>query len=322
MSLPDTPPLSLFRAADLSGVVPASTELRRELRAGTLVRLRRGVYLASTEWNALDRDDRYRASVRAVALSLGPDAVFSHQSAAALWGLPIVGPWPAEVHLLVDRATGGRSDPGMRRHALGVTEQDFTTIDNIRVTTLARTVIDIAATASLYSAVATADAAIHAPRFGPPPRLTKNDLSAEWERMLPFRGYARARRIVDFAETQSGSTSESTSRVTIALLGLPAPELQRVYLVGGRELPVDFYWDGVDGIGECDGLDKYSNPRLRAGKSIEQVVIDEKLREDALRRQAAGFTRWGSAEAMNPALLRVKLLELGLRQGAPRLRGR
>ncbi|MFM9877186.1 MAG: hypothetical protein ACKVOG_04965 [Rhodoglobus sp.] len=190
------------------------------------------------------------------------------------------------------------------------------------MTTLARTVVDIAATASLYSAVATADAAIHVPRFGPPPCLTKADLYAEWERMLPFRGYARARRVIDFAEALSGSTSESTSRVTIALLGLPAPELQRVYRAGGRDIAVDFYWEGVDGIGECDGLDKYTNPHLRAGKSIEQVVIDEKLREDALRRQAAGFARWGSAEAMTPALLLVKLRELGLRPSHPRLRGK
>jgi hypothetical protein len=139
--------------------------------------------------------------------------------------------------------------------------------------------------------------------------------------MMPFRGFARALRIIQFAETASGSTSETTSRVTTAILGFPAPELQREYEVNGSRVAVDFYFREVDGIGECDGLDKYTNPALRGGRSAEQVVVDEKRREDALRRQVSAFARWDSREAMTPGLLRVKLLELGLRQSRPRIRG-
>lgn len=274
------------------------------------------------EWRILDRDARYVARIQAAALGFSNDTTLSHESAAALWGLPIIGPWPSDIHLLVERAGGGRSDPGVRRHALGLEDRDTTRVDDIRVTTLARTVIDLAAASPLYSAVAAADAAIHAPRYGPDPRLTKADLFDEWERMMPFRGFARARRVIEFAESASGSTSETASRVTTALLGFPPPELQREFHVNGALVMVDFYFPEVDGIGECDGFEKYTNPAVRGSRSAEQVVVDEKLREDALRRQVSGFARWDSREAMTPGLLRVKLLELGLRQSRPRIRGR
>ena len=83
---------------------------------GELVALFPGVYIQASLWNALSGDQRYRARVKAVSLAAPDDTVFSHHSAAALWRLPLVGSWPTKAHVLVPRATGGRSTSMLERH--------------------------------------------------------------------------------------------------------------------------------------------------------------------------------------------------------------
>ena len=320
MTVPVSPDPALFLTRDLDAVMLASPAIRRGLRGSAVARIRRGAYIDASEWATLDAAGRYRALIRATALEAIDPPVLSHYSAAVFWGLPTIGSWPSDVHMLVKRASGGRSDPGIRRHALGIADEDVTAIDGLRVTTLARTVVDLAATAPLYSAVAAVDAALHQARRGAPARVTRAELIAQWERMTPFRSWVRARKIIDFAVMNSGSTSESTSRASIALLGFPAPILQKDFIVDGKQSFVDFYWEECDGIGECDGFAKYTDPIILAGRTTDQAVLEEKDRENSLRRLVAGFQRWNSSEAMRPAWLRVKLLELGLQQGSARLR--
>jgi hypothetical protein len=75
--------------------------------------------------------------------------------------------------------------------------------------------------------------------------------------------------------------------------GLPAPELQHEILgPGGRVLArVDFCWEGKRTIGEYDGKIKYGR-LLRPGQRIEDVIFDEKVREDALRDLGWQIVRW------------------------------
>lgn len=315
--IPEPEP-SLVMAHELGRVITAEPLLRRELRAGRLVRLRRGVYMPSAAWESRGPDARYRALVRATALLQPTSPVMSHQSAAALWGLPVIGPWPAVVHVLIDRATGGRSDPGIRRHALGIDPDHVETIDGVHVTILARTVIEVAATSTLHSAVATADAALHIPRNGTA-RLTRAELIEMWQSMLPFRGSRRAREVIEFAESGSDSPMESASRVTIALAGFPRPELQRRFVVEGREFFADFYWEEIDCIGECDGFGKYSNPTMLRGRTVTQAVLDEKRREDLLRSRVSRFVRWEGRDALDSAVIARRLTGAGLR---PSIRSR
>jgi hypothetical protein len=65
-------------------------------------------------------------------------------------------------------------------------------------------------------------------------------------------------------------------------------------------------------IGESDGRMKYLDPAYRNGRTAEQVVYDEKRREDELRRQCRAFVRWGWDEARNPAALGAVLRSVGL----------
>jgi hypothetical protein len=66
-------------------------ELRREFDRQALIRLRRGVYVIAAEWDALGANERYLRRIHAHAAVSQEPVVYSHVSAAALWGLPIVG---------------------------------------------------------------------------------------------------------------------------------------------------------------------------------------------------------------------------------------
>lgn len=308
----------LILASEVRGALGVDLRLRRRAEAGALHRVSRGAYVAADAWQALDADQRYAVRVRSAAAARRREAVVSHESAAVLWNLPLLVPWPSDVHFLTERASGGRSDPGIRKHGVGINADDVSLVDGILVTTLERTVVDLAATIDLKSAVAVVDRALLIDPFGRAnPPTTKELLLETWERMLPFRGSVRARGIIEFGSGLSGSPLESGSRVNIALNGFPEPELQHPFIVDGREVRADFYWLDQDAVGEADGQVKYFDPHLRSGLTAEQVVFAEKQREDAIRRQVRAFTRWDAAVGLNQQRLRGRLLLLGLPTGRP-----
>lgn len=129
------------------------------------MRVATGVYIDSAEWNALDRDARYRTRVRSAALRSSHGTQFSHDSAAALYRLPSIGSWPQQVHELTVRSAGGTSRRGIRRHGLGL-DDDPRLIGEVSVTSLARTIVDLSCTTSFVRAVAMADVALREPRVG------------------------------------------------------------------------------------------------------------------------------------------------------------
>ncbi|TFC82252.1 hypothetical protein E3T23_04750 [Cryobacterium cheniae] len=310
----------LLLATDLRRAFGADLRLRRQAERGELHRLARGQYLDTVLWTALNPDQRYAARVRGAADTRQTEHVLSHQSAAVLWGLPTVAGWPSEVHFLTERTRGGRSTPGIRKHALGLDPRDLAVVNGLLVTGIERTVVDLAATADLKSAVAMADRAIAVDRSGRVlPLTTRPRLLETWERMLPFRGSVRARAVIDFASTLSGSPNESGSRVNVALNGFPEPVLQNPFVVDGTTVFTDFYWIDEDAVGEADGKRKYFDPVMLDGRTTAEVVYDEKRREDGLRRQVHAFTRWDFPVGMSQSRLRTRLLQLGLPIGRPRL---
>jgi hypothetical protein len=317
---PPTLPPDLLLAADFRRAFGGDLRLRRAAERGQLHRIGWGRYTHTAIWDDLDRDQRYALTVRAASLSRSLTLPLSHQSAAVLWRLPLLVPWPSAVHFLTERATGGRSDPGVRKHAVGFDDTDVEMLDGVLVTSVARTVIELATVVDIRSAVAAADRSLAVDRTGRIAPLTdRATLLDTWERMLPFRGSVRARTVIEFATPLSGSPDESASRVTIALAGLPDPELQHPFVIDDREVLTDFFWLKQRGVGESDGKVKYYDPMMRAGLSPTDVVYQEKLREDAIRRQVDGFVRWDHATGMSVPRLTARLAHLGLSPGRPRL---
>ncbi|GAA2079845.1 hypothetical protein GCM10009840_13920 [Pseudolysinimonas kribbensis] len=286
----------------------ARRRLAERAKAGELVRVVRGAYLPQDDWTSLDAEERYGMRIRAICAT-HPGIVLAHGAAAAAWGLPWIGPRASRFDVLTEGRAGSTSNIRRRIEPRG----EVVTIDGMLVTGLARTVVDVARDGDLSRAVAVADAALNprtraqlAVRTGAP------DLESELAR-VPFRhGEVRARHVVDFADGRSGSAGESASRVTIDRIGLPSAILQQPFprSAGGCWL-VDFWWPEFGLIGEFDGRQKYLDPAFRDGRSADEVVYDEKRREDELRRQCRAFVRWGWREARNPASLAALLRSVG-----------
>ncbi|MDN3494666.1 hypothetical protein QL996_01885 [Planococcus sp. APC 4015] len=106
-AVPVPTPIALTRSADIA-------HPERALRRAEIVRVRGGVYADAGEWQALTPWNRYLARIHAVALDR-PDAIFSHDSAAALHGMPVFGD-PLVVHVLAHPSTTARQVAGVRVH--------------------------------------------------------------------------------------------------------------------------------------------------------------------------------------------------------------
>jgi hypothetical protein len=307
--LPDVTFVRDLDELDLSRQAHARAVLR-----GDEVRVASGAYVPVAPWLDLEERDRYVVRIRAVAATRRKEMIVSHWSAAALHGLPMVGPWPAKVHVSIGRVSGGRSRGGVAKHALVVGDDEIVEVDGMLVTSIARTVLDLAVYADRLTAIAAVDRALLIDRFGGIPALVRRD--ELWDSYLArgnFRGAARARSILEFGQTGAESPLESVSRFNMKKIGCPTPELPvsfRDHL--GDIGNTDFYWRRYRLAGEADGDSKYLDPELRGGRTASEVVIAEKRREDRIRALGEGMTRWTWAVGVNPKALRGHLQRAGL----------
>jgi len=259
------------------------------LRRGELVRIRRGVYAPTAAWAATAPWERYLTRVHAVALTV-PDAVFSHESAAALRGLPIIGD-PGAVHVLRSAQGTSRENRGLRVHTTAA-PADIEPVDGLLLTGLAETVVGIARLRHPAYGLAVADAALRAADT-----LTVEALVAHNELGASSRGRRNARWALHRATALAETTLESISRAAIEWLGFEEPVLQTGFVADdGTVDRADFAWPSCAVVGEADGALKYDG---RYGTPAE-VVRREKRREDRIRRGVSGFARWGWAELRDP----------------------
>ncbi len=268
----------LTRELTRSGFSP--TELARLGRDGSLVHLRRGAWLRS---EPEDDAARHRLLV-AATLELTADGVVSHGSAAVLHGLPDFGS-PAQVHLTRPDGRGKRRGY-VHLHVAPLDPAETVLLDGVGVTSLARTVLDLARTLPFDRAVATGDAAL---RLGLVPEALADALGRAGRRP----GVGAARRVAAFLDCRSESVGESMSRVVLDRLGLAPTTLQlEVFDGGGRFVGrSDFGWEDRRTLGEFDGRVKYGRA-LRPGQRLEDVLWAEKQREDELRDLGWQMARW------------------------------
>jgi hypothetical protein len=287
----------------------------RSLRVGELVAVAPGICLPASSWARLGADERHLMTVRARALVARAPLVFGAHAGAALWRLPMIGPWPARPAVLAERTTGGRSTPYLVRRCEGVPAEIWV-VDGLATTSLARTVVDVARYSSFAVAVAMADRAL-APKETTEAgalsmSVSRAELLASLVTLDIVSGAAKAAAAIEFADGDSGSAGESLSRVVIHRLGFPRPVLQSVFSDAAGRIIVDFWWPEHSVIGEFDGRGKYLRDEYTGGRSTADVVLAEKQRENRLRARGPTVARWGWEEAMSPPLLRRTLLAAGL----------
>jgi hypothetical protein len=209
-------------------------------------------------------------SAAAAAAALGPSAAVSHETAAQLHGLSVLGKPPALLHITRPPGVGSRSGkPGVRVHSAALPAEHVGGRLTVPVTTVPRTVIDLARVLDFRAGVVVADSALQQ-------KLTsKNELRAVLAACPRWRGVRRATQVVEFADGRAESPLESLARVVFADCGLPRPELQVEIKDTEFIGRVDFLWREFWTIAEVDGAGKYDD-RSRA---VRQLRRDKRLRE-------------------------------------------
>lgn len=130
------------------------TDIRRLVRRGRLLRLRRGAYLAHPEREVVRE---WRVHARAASLTV-PDVVIAGATAARLWGLDGVTGGPVEVVVPPTRSLRARRD--LLPHARALVAEDVELLDGLAVTTPARTLADVVPTLDRPTALAVLDSAL------------------------------------------------------------------------------------------------------------------------------------------------------------------
>ncbi len=271
------------------------------LDRGTCVSLRRGVYVEEAV-RAKAMDDVRRAhalEIAALRLSLGCDVVAGGTSAARILGLETLSSPRALTVLTEDDARRCRQRHGYVLRVAALPPHHRERSFGVPVTSVARTVVDIARWGTLTEGVVVADSAL---RKGMTSARRLADVHAE---CVGWCGANQARHALALADPRAESVLESVSRVAMHEQGVPAPRLQVV--IGdnhGSFARPDFLWDDYGLIGEADGLARYEPDGRR---TTREIVRDEKRREERLADLGFTVVRWGWSTAMNPPLLAKRL---------------
>ncbi|WP_284548083.1 type IV toxin-antitoxin system AbiEi family antitoxin domain-containing protein [Aestuariimicrobium sp. T2.26MG-19.2B] len=317
-----TPPPSLLHSttpfgeswtsSQLVGLGWSANTIRRATRDGALVRLRRGVYAATgTGGNPpVPLTEAHRTLVQASAEWMGEGVVLSHLSAAVLWGIPL---WELEpgtqVWVTRSNTTRGYVRGPIHANNCPLTPHEVTAVDGLPVTTLARTVLDLARRFGPDQGVVAADWALR--HAGLDPRELQDVLGLQARRP----GVRAARTSVELASRLAESPAESVSRLRMHQLMLPRPvEQVEVWDSRGRLVGRgDFGWRDQRLIGECDGRVKYDQPRH--GGRPSDAVTAERDRERRLADEGWRIVRWMVRDLHHPARF-ARILSSAL-QGRP-----
>lgn len=256
MEVPD----AVFRAADVE-----REQLRTLLRRGLAVRVFRGVY----------RDARCEPGpallARALGLVLPEDAVISGHTAAWLHGH---GPSSARDHVpeaVVPRGCCIPRRRGLRVREALVPDREVSVVAGLRVTSPARTVLDVARRpGDLTEAVVVADALLQRGR------CTRAELAEGLTGMRRWRGVAQARAVVEHAEPLAESPGETRLRMALVLGGLPRPEAQlRVTRPDGSfAARCDLAYPDVRLLLEYDGVEVHGPDQLAADLTRQNLLFD------------------------------------------------
>ncbi len=285
--------LGLFTSADLVARGVSQREVATAVRAGAWVRLRPGVFVRAADLAEVERTAR-RPGLDALAVAAGldrPSAVFSGATAAWVWGLPRPASEPRIVQL-TDPHRWRRGRGWAMAHAR-LPGDEVTVRGAYRVTTAARTVVDLAREWPEIDAVAAVDAALLR-------RLTtRPELELVLTRQASVPGIPRSVRAVALADGRAETWLETWGRLTFDALGLP-PFVPQVELwVDGRLVKVVDGWYAEAALAvEFDGRIKYRRPGF--GRTPEEELWREKRTEDLLRSLGIRIVRV-VAEDMAPA---------------------
>jgi very-short-patch-repair endonuclease len=224
-----------------AGVAPTTVD--HWVRAGRLRVLYRGVYAAGG--SALRVEGRRLAAV----LAFGPGAVLSHRSAAAHWGLLPTAQERIDVTAPVTR----HGVPGTRLHRTrSLDAQDTTRHEGIPITTVHRTLLDLAATTRADQLENALAQAMHLQRY---------DQRAIDDVIARSNGHRGTKVLAEATKEEPQITKSMWEMRMLKLVRsahLPEPICNKALHVPDHgECVPDFYWPAYDLIVETDGWEAH-----------------------------------------------------------------
>lgn len=211
--------------------------IARMSEADRLRRIHRGVYAVGR--GRLEERGRCMAAL----LACGDGAVVSHRSAAWLWGLQGTSPSPVEVSI----PGSGHRRRGVWTHRVTSLHGDEQTLvdDVIRITSLPRTLLDVAVTTTPQRVESMLE---RAERRG---LLELDAIDALLRRRRGEPGTARLREATDIYRHPAfhRARSERLFTALIKKAGLPLPAMN--LFIAGHE--IDAYWEAERFAVEVDG---------------------------------------------------------------------
>ena len=288
--------------ADLARVGLSPSDVGRLIRDGVLERVHRGSYrLPDAGEHPVQR---FHAAVWSLRRREG-SRVLACPAALSVLGLPLLG-HEHDLHVACEPRNVPSARSLMTGVALPPTDQ-LVIADGSLVCGAARAALDTARFESVEAGVIAADAAL---RRG---LITQAELDAALDTMGGLHGVGRARLCCELAHPKSESPGESWSAVVMHQHRMPRPERQESFTdARGLVGRADFWWPEQLVVGEFDGKVKYgrTNP---SGRPPEDVLWDEKVREDRLRAIGLHVVRWTTADLYHPREW-IRRLVVALRQ--------
>ena len=280
--------IALFQLAGLGFTLEA---VKHRLTTGRLHPVHRGVYAVGRR--ELTRLGEWMAAV----LACGADAVLSHTSAAALWGLSAER--GRTIHVSVARSSDPRHDGIAVHRRAGLSADDLTRCENIPVTTPVRTLVDLGTRLPSLALEAAINEANKLDLIDPV------SLRTALEDRKGQRGVRPLRDILDRGEFLLTDSELERRFLPIARRAGLSPPLTQHLVSGFR---VDFYWPDLGLVVETDGLryhrtsSQQARDRLRDQAHVAagltalrfthwQVRYDRRHVEHTLRRAANVPTR-------------------------------
>jgi very-short-patch-repair endonuclease len=233
----------VLRRTDLRAAGVGSNTIDRWCASGRLHHLYRGVYSLLPK-DALAPEGRDLAAVWAC----GDDAVLASLSAAVRWGLLRFGPPRPQVLV---QSTGRKAIDGINlRVTKDLPDDDRTVKDAIPITTVERTILDLAAATAQVSDRALESAAAQAERDGWLRRPAQLRTAA---RARHRTGSARLRTVLRVGPRLWRSDEEAMAAAAIVEAGLPEPVIAHRVRSDIGVLEVDLSFPDHRLILEVDG---------------------------------------------------------------------
>lgn len=298
-------------------LIPPSAAIRKALlrRIGsTIVSPMPGLFARKTRWEELNRAQRHVEIVRALALAHS-EWTFCSFSAACLLGLEVSWRHLNVVH--VCSATKPSTRPGTRIQRHQIEPAGRVNQAGISITPPIQTVTDCLLQTGFADGMPIADSAIS--KLG----LTREQLMEAVEKRAGARNGRAVRTALatlQYADARAESGGESVARAVMIETGF-APDRLQYELTdpfdSTQSMRTDFAWERQAReltLGELDGLVKYTDQAMLAGRTTAETLIAERQREAHLSLYGHPLIRFTMSEVRSAGMLAKKLQTAGIRQ--------